>query len=44
MSAGVDGHVLIDIGADGVVNSGDTHIGDGTQIMVDTPLHGSLVS
>ena len=44
VSVGVDGHVLIDIGADGVVDSGDTHIGDGTQIMVNTPLHGSLVA
>jgi hypothetical protein len=44
VSAGVDGHALINIGADGTVDSGDTHIGDGTHIMVNTPLHGSLVA
>jgi hypothetical protein len=44
LSVGVDGHALIDIGADGTVDTGDTHIDDGTHIMVNTPLQGSLVA
>jgi len=43
LSADVDGHALIDFGADGALDSGGTQVNDGTQITVNTPLHGALV-
>jgi hypothetical protein len=42
LSVGADGHVLADIGAAGAVDAGSNHVNDGTQIMLNTPLHGVL--
>jgi hypothetical protein len=42
LSVGADGHVLADIGATGAVDTGSNHVNDGTQIMLNTPLHGAL--
>jgi hypothetical protein len=42
LSAGADGHVLADIGAAGAVDAGSNHVNDGTQIMLNTPLHGAI--
>jgi hypothetical protein len=42
LSAGVDGEVLVDIGATGTVDAGDNRIDDGTHVMVNTPLQGGL--
>ena len=42
LSVGADGQVLADIGAAGTVDTGSNHVNNGTQIMLDTPLHGAI--
>jgi hypothetical protein len=45
VSAGLDGHALLDVGTDGTLGLGDNSVNtDGTQIMVNTPLHGALAA
>src|SRR5262249_34483070 len=44
-TAGVDGHALLDVGADGTLGAGDNHLADGgTQIMLNTPPTSSLAA
>jgi hypothetical protein len=45
LTVGVDGHALIDLGADGSVDAGDIQVVDsGTNIMINSPLHNQLVT